>query len=96
MDVGLSGQRSSGGWVCANMVVVWVVGRLVVGWFLLIWWWLLGIDCEIRIFFFVFFFHFTMKQTLANNFLQFSYNKIYIIKYSHICIFYHTFMLSFD
>ena len=55
MDVGLSGQWSSGGWVCAKMVVVWVVGRLVVGWFLLIWWWLLGIDCEIRIFFCFFF-----------------------------------------
>ena len=26
-----------GGLVCANMVVVWVVGRLAVNWFLLIW-----------------------------------------------------------
>ena len=33
----LSGQWSGGGGlVCANMVVVWVVGRLVVDWFLLI------------------------------------------------------------
>ena len=36
-SVDLSGQWSGGGGlVCANMVVVWVVGRLVVDWFLLI------------------------------------------------------------
>ena len=40
----LSGQWSSGGLVCTNMVVVWVDSRLVVDWFLLIWWWLLGFD----------------------------------------------------
>ena len=31
-------------WLCANMVVVWVVGGLVVGWFFMILWWLLGFD----------------------------------------------------
>ena len=31
-------------WLCANMVVIWVVGGLVVGWFFMIWWWLLGFD----------------------------------------------------
>ena len=34
----LSCQLSGGSLVFANMVVVWVVDRLVVHWFLLIWW----------------------------------------------------------
>ena len=31
-------------WLCANTVVVWVVSGLVVGWFFMIWWWLLVFD----------------------------------------------------
>ena len=38
----LSGRWSGGGWVCANLVVFWVVGRVVMGWVLLICWCFLG------------------------------------------------------
>ena len=44
-----------------------------VGWFLSIWWWLVScldlMDCEIKNFFF---FHFTMKEIIKNDFLAFS------------------------
>lgn len=40
--VDLSGQWNGGGWVCSDLAMVWVVGRVVVGWVLPIWWWMLG------------------------------------------------------
>ena len=29
-------------WICFDLVVVWVVDGMVVGWVLPIWWWMLG------------------------------------------------------
>ena len=38
----LSGWWNGGGWVCFDLVVVWVVNGMVVGVVLSIWWWMLG------------------------------------------------------
>ena len=40
--VDLSGWWNGGGWVCFDLVVVWVVNGMVVGVVLSIWWWMLG------------------------------------------------------
>ena len=44
----LCGRWSGGGWFCSNLLVLWGVSGVVVGWVLPICWWLIGFaGCEI-------------------------------------------------